>query len=235
MDTSKTRTQNGLAAYAAPETNGRILWSFKYGVRQWQHMHATKTKDYIRLVVPWTNDHMTKLWNSHEWPMCKDFPKKENNYCTWPIGASNVFQPIGKNCPRRWQWTEEPTTGTCSSLWSPIGAAVAIGLAYIFWVSRSLASAASHIGKANRLILKQHLVGNMTMKTYENHIRKNNTLSKEDQRSLHLPPALHDVAFLGWIFYDSFKKVLVWVTSKYQGITLVTRIWNCNHLVYGRL
>ena len=96
MDTSKTRTQNGLAAYAAPEINGRILWSFKYGIRQWQHMHATKTKDYIRLVVPWTNDHMTKLWNSHEWPYAKISPKKKTTTVLDQLVLPTCSNPLAK-------------------------------------------------------------------------------------------------------------------------------------------
>ena len=166
--------------------------------------------------------------------MCKDFPKKENNYCTWPIGASNVFQPIGKIVKGGDNEQKNPLQGpvvVCDHLLGRCSHRFGV---YILGISIFGVCRITY-WQSNRLILKQHLVGNMTMKTYENHIRKNNTLSKEDQRSLHLPPALHDVAFLGWIFYDSFKKVLVWVTSKYQGITLVTRIWNCNHLVYGRL
>ena len=237
MDTSKTRTQNGLAAYAAPEINGRILWSLKYGVRQWQHMHATKTKDYIRLVVPWTNDHMTKLWNSHEWPYAKISSKKKTTTVLDQLVLPTCSNPLAKIVKGGDNEQKNPLQGpvvVCDHLLGRCSHRFGV---YILGISIFGVCRITY-WQSNRLSLKHHLVGNMTMKTmktYENHIRKNNTLSKEDQRSLHLPPALHDVAFLGWIFYDSFKKVLVWVTSKYQGITLVTRIWNCNHLVYGRL
>ena len=72
-------------------------------------------------------------------------------------------------------------------------------LTYIFWVNLDLWCLPHHV-LAKQKTHPHTTLRNMTMKTYDNHIRytkTNNTLSKADQRSLHPSLALHDVAFLG--------------------------------------